>query len=109
MISHVNSACAYVWTYRVKPEWRERFAEAYGPNGVWRAFFMKSSGYIRTDLMRDDDDPDRFATVDYFKDSQSRTDVVAANSEEFEKIDSEWEEATIEESFIGMFVTESNS
>ncbi len=106
---HLNGVCAYVWTYKVKPSERSTFIDAYGPNGVWNKFFSKSSGYIRTDLLSDEEDPNRFCTIDYFKDKNARADLVAANKKEFDEIDQHWEAATIEEQFIGLFGVKSEA
>ena len=108
-MSKVHGHCAYVWTYRVDPAQRQAFEEAYGPNGVWNRFFSQSPGYIRTDLLADAADPDRFSTIDYFKDANARAELVAAQKDEFDAIDQRWENATIEETFIGMFNVRSDA
>ncbi len=108
-LTPINGACAYVWTYKVKPEQREAFAEAYGPNGVWPEFFSQSPGYIRTDILADNDDPNRFSTIDYFKNTEARPALVAEQAEAFAAIDKRWEEATVEETFIGVFAVHSNA
>ena len=100
----VPAACAYIWTYKVKPERRGEFEKAYGAKGVWADFFSKSSGYIRTDLLIDSQDPNRFSTIDYFKDRISRPALVKEFADEFATIDKCWEEATLEESFVGEFI-----
>lgn len=97
---------AYVWEYRVDPAWRDRFAAAYGADGVWADFFGQSEGYLRTDLHCDAVDADRFLTIDYFKDPSWRADLVAAQAERFDRIDREWEQATLSETKIGEFWVE---
>lgn len=105
----INGACAYVWTYKVKPELRTEFADAYGPDGVWVKFFSQSPGYIRTDILADNNDPDRFSTIDYFVNAEARPALVAERAEAFAALDKRWEEATVEETFIGVFAVHSNA
>jgi hypothetical protein len=94
---------AYVWSYRVKPERIEDFARAYGPDGEWAAFFRRSAGFIRTDLLSDANAPDRFVTIDYFADATSRAALIDAEANDYARIDAKWRDATLEEAFIGEF------
>lgn len=105
----INGACAYVWTYKIKAGHRDAFVEAYGSDGVWAQFFSKSPDYIRTDILADNDDPNRFSTIDYFENAQARPALVAKYADEFAAIDKRWEEATLEETFIGVFAVHSNA
>lgn len=106
--SVINGAYAYIWTYRVWPESREAFAKAYGPNGEWVRFYAQSDNYIRTDLLIDEKNPDRFSTIDYFKTKESRDGLVRARKQKFDEIDQRWDEATIEEEFVGFFKVNSS-
>jgi len=108
-IKSINGACAYVWAYKIKPERRDDFVEAYASDGVWTAFFSQSPAYIRTDILADNDDPNRFSTIDYFENAEARATLVNEHKEAFAKIDKRWEEATLEETFIGVFTVESNA
>jgi hypothetical protein len=94
---------AYIWSCRVKREWRERFRDAYGPSGEWAKFFAKSEGYIRSDLLNDEKDAGRFVTIDYFQDAEARGELVAKFGAEYKAIDARWQDATLEETFIGAF------
>lgn len=98
---------AYIWSYRVKPEWRERFRDAYGPSGEWVAFFARSADFVRTDLLADEKDANRFVTVDYFRNAEARAALVAAHAGEYQAIDKRWQDATLEESFVGAFLVAS--
>jgi hypothetical protein len=94
---------AYIWSYRVKPEWRTRFLDAYGPNGEWAAFFARSPDFIRTVLFADEDDADAFMTIDYFRGSDARSRLVDQFAADYEAVDARWREATEDETFIGAF------
>ncbi|HXI87931.1 MAG TPA: antibiotic biosynthesis monooxygenase [Parvularculaceae bacterium] len=97
---------AYIWSYRVKPECAAAFTRAYGPDGEWAQFFRRSPGYVRTDLLRDTQASDRFMTIDYFADKKARAALVDAHSEDYAAIDKKWQDATLEEAFIGEFEIE---
>lgn len=97
------SRTAYVWSYRVKPEWRERFCAAYGPSGEWSKFFARSPHFLRTDLLVDENDASRFVTIDYFRNAEARAELVATFAAEYEAIDRRWRDATEEETYLGAF------
>ena len=79
-------AYVIIWKYRVKPEFVERFAEAYGPTGAGVAFFRGGSGYIRTDLI-EGEQPDTFATLDWWESESHYTTFAEANRERYAEID----------------------
>ncbi len=95
-----STPTAYVWTYRVRPEWRDRFRAAYGPAGAWAEFFRGSPAYLRTDLL---ENADGFVTIDWFADPDSRGALVAAHQADYAALDREWSQATTDETFIGAF------
>lgn len=98
-----STTTAYVWAYKVKPQSRAAFVRAYGPNGEWANFFSRSPGYVRTDLLADKDDENRFVTIDYFRDDKARGMLVEELADAYKAIDKRWEDATDEEVFIGAF------
>lgn len=55
-----------VWEFHVKPGAESRFAEVYGPDGDWARFFRRGEGYVRTELLRDEQTPGRYVTLDYW-------------------------------------------
>ena len=100
---HRNNATAYVWSYEVKADRAAAFRGAYGPDGVWAAFFAESADYLGTDLLEDRSRPNRFVTIDYFREPDARQKLVDARAATYREIDAEWGTATISESFIGEF------
>ena len=79
-------AYVIIWKYRVKPEFVDRFAEAYGPNGDWVAFFGSGTGYIRTDLIKTEE-PNTFATLDWWESESDYTTFAEAHRERYDEID----------------------
>lgn len=94
---------AYIWEYSVRPEAVEEFLEAYGPEGSWVRLFGRSEGHVRTDLVRDEQDPTRFLTIDYWASRSDRDSFRQKYSKEFETLDRECESFTEVEHFIGDF------
>lgn len=98
-----NKAVAYIWRYVVKPDRVDAFREAYGPNGAWAAYFSQSADYLGTDLYEDRETPGQFVTIDYFANGAARDELVTRKADAYARIDREWEQATLEEIFVGQF------
>jgi hypothetical protein len=94
---------AYLWAYHVRPEQVEAFRHAYGPDGEWAAFFRRSDAYIRTDLLLDRTEPNRFVTIDYFAEPQARAHLFEAYGDAYLALDRRWAAATLTETVIGEF------
>ncbi|MCG8433038.1 MAG: hypothetical protein MJA83_03275 [Gammaproteobacteria bacterium] len=93
----------YIWEYIVKSECVAKFLEHYQPDGTWARFFGKTEDYIRTELYRDSQHPNRFITIDYWRDKKSRDTFNENNREEFSRIDEDCELLTTEENCLGEF------
>lgn len=93
----------YVWQYRVQKERVGTFLEGYGPDGEWVRFFGRDPGYLRTELLRDRDDPSRFVTIDYWTSAEACSAFRQRWKEEFESIDARYERVTDGEEHFGDF------
>lgn len=94
---------AYVWTYRVKPEWTDAFRHAYSSTGDWAQLFLLSREYRGTDLLQLAGDECRYMTIDYFDTPDGRARFLAENDDAYATLDRQWQDATIEETFVGEF------
>ncbi len=54
---------AYIWEYRVKDDGISEFRRIYGLRGDWVELFSRSSGFVRTDLYQDVNNPNQFVGV----------------------------------------------
>ena len=61
----------YIWEFRAKPLKIDEFESAYGPDGLWAQLFRKAPNYIRTELLKDPVQKNRYLTVDYWADRQA--------------------------------------
>jgi heme-degrading monooxygenase HmoA len=92
-----------VWEFRVAPEHVETFERTYGPEGEWVRLFRRASGYVRTELHRDRQDPLRFLTVDYWESAAHWSAFRARHAREYESLDARCAGLTLSESAIGQF------
>jgi len=94
---------AYVWEYRIDPDRRETFLRLYRPGGEWCALFARAEGYVRTELLHDPGDPDRYLTVDVWASRAHWERFRESFAAEFEAIDARGEACTREERELGRF------
>ena len=93
----------YLWTFRVKPGCRRSFLKAYGPGGDWERLFRKARGYLRTELLRDRKERNRFVTVDYWRDRASHLAFRRRYAREFAVLDRRCAALTSSERLLGQF------
>lgn len=92
-----------VWEFRVRPNKRRAFEEAYAPDGIWAEFFRAGDGYARTELIRDREDPLRYVTIDVWQSRQAYERFKKQNRAEYRAIDKKCESLTRSEKLIGEF------
>jgi ribosomal-protein-alanine N-acetyltransferase len=98
-----SSVFVIVWEFRVRPNKRRAFQKAYSPDGVWGTFFRRGEGYIRTELIRDRENPQRYLTIDVWVSRQAYERFKKHNRVEYLAIDEEYESLTQSEKLIGEF------
>lgn len=98
-----TSHFSYAWEYEVPPEAAAEFLAHYAPDGTWARLFRRASGYIRTQLFRDRRRPDRYLTVDHWRDEASFQEFRRAFAAEFEVLDRACAALTRREIHLGEF------
>ena len=93
----------YAWEYRVRPSSVETFLEHYSPTGSWVELFRQAPGYVGTQLLRDQADPNRFVTVDTWQSLDSHAAFRRKFSAEFQALDDLCETLTESEVHLGDF------
>ena len=93
----------YLWAFRVKPGCRREFLRVYGPGGDWERLFRKAPGYLRTELLRDRKQRNRFVTVDYWRDRASQMAFRRRYAREFAALDRRCAALTLSERLLGQF------
>lgn len=94
---------SYVWEYEVSPQAEAEFLAHYAPEGSWARLFRRASGYSRTQLFRDRRRPDRYLTVDHWRDEASFLEFRRAFAAEFETLDRACAALTRREVHLGDF------
>jgi len=94
----------YVWRYTIEPAHRSDFLEAYNPKGAWAQLFSRDPSYIKTVLLQDVEDEDRYMTIDYWRSRSDRDAFRERHSVEFDRLDSRCETFTREEQFLGDYL-----
>jgi heme-degrading monooxygenase HmoA len=93
----------YIWEFRASPLRIEEFESAYEPNGLWARLFRKAPGYIRTELLKDPGETNRYLTVDYWIDRKVYERFRLDFRAEFQSLDKACEAYTESERLIGDF------
>lgn len=92
-----------IWEYQVRDECISEFKEVYASDGDWVKLFSKSHGYIKTELIQDINDQNRFITIDYW-DSHADFMEMKRNAEsEYQDLDKKTDKFTLSENHLGFF------
>jgi heme-degrading monooxygenase HmoA len=97
------AAYLYVWQYRVRPGYEASFLDAYGPEGAWVQLFRRAEGFLRTELHRDREQPDRFVTLDYWESQEAWQAFRSSFAAEYQALDARCAAFTFSEHEIGRF------
>ena len=93
----------YVWQYTVDEANRRSFLNAYDANGDWVSLFSKDEAYIKTVLLHDADNENRYMTIDYWTSRNTRDAFRKKYHAEFLALDKACEAFTSSEEFLGDF------
>ncbi len=94
---------AIVWTYTTRPDQVEAFAEAYGPTGPWAQLFMGAEGYLGTELMRSEERPEEFITIDRWDSREAFVAFMAESGDDYQDLDEQFASLTLIETRLGAF------
>ena len=94
-----------IWEYKITSEKKDEFENLYGNHGEWVKLFQKFSGFIKTELHRDINNPDKYVTIDHWESKEAYNQFKKLSKEDFLEIDKIGEGLTVEEKHIGEFLT----
>jgi hypothetical protein len=94
-----------VWVYEVGDAFIEQFKAAYGPDGKWERLFRHCSGYVKSMLLQDLDNPNRFVTIDYWLSFSAYSSMKEIVAPEYEYLNKQCEPYTVTEEHLGIFET----
>lgn len=94
---------SYIWEFTVNPAYQAQFEAAYGPHGDWVKLFKRDPAYIRTDLHRDLNNPQRFICVGHWQSRRACMSFREHFRKEYDTIDKRCESFTVSERHLGDF------
>jgi heme-degrading monooxygenase HmoA len=97
-----------VWEFRVQPGQAPGFERAYGPEGDWARLFRRSPAYRGTELLRDQQDPERYLTLDRWDGASDFDAFKAGNGEDYRALDKACEPLCSKERLVGRFACTSS-
>lgn len=92
-----------IWEYEVRSNHIAQFQNTYVPNGNWVRLFQKCPGYLKTELKRNLDTPNRFLTVDYWQSYSDFSSMKLIIADEYRILDKLCEVYTLSENHLGVF------
>ncbi len=78
----------------MKPGHERAFEDAYGPLGAWATLFAQGSGFLGTELLRDETQPRRYLTIDRWSSAQAFPTFKRVRAAQYEQLDTACNELT---------------
>ena len=102
MTSHQAISWHYVilWEFIAKAGKESRFEAVYGPNGDWARCFRQGTGYLGTELIRDQR---CYVTMDFWASKDDYEKFKTQHAAEYEAIDRKCADLTEQERELGKF------
>ena len=98
-----------VWEFVVKEGAVEEFERVYGPDGAWAHLFASYPRFRGTALLRDEDTPRRYLTIDVWETDSDRRRVLTHEKARYRDLDEAMADLTESEDEIGNFVSVAGS
>ena len=94
-----------IWEYLIEEDRTREFEAMYGPRGTWAQLFAKHPGFVETVLLCDPVRPQRYATIDRWRQESDFKAFLQLWKADYERIDLEAAELTKSEIRVGAFET----
>ncbi|MCB2217852.1 antibiotic biosynthesis monooxygenase family protein [Desulfofustis glycolicus] len=101
--SEHTTAITVLWEYIVRDGYLDQFLQAYASDGTWAELFRKHPGYLKTELIRDSSNPNRFITIDHWVSLPAYSTMKHLSRNEYKSMDEHCEKFTVDENYIGVF------
>ena len=90
-----------IWEYQVKSDRIAEFEKIYSTGGAWTQLFEKGEGFLDTQLLRDDNQPRRYITIDRWISSADYASFWSQWKSEYARLDAQCEGLTEQETLLG--------
>lgn len=97
------NAYTYVWEFEVPAEHVAEFERQYGPAGAWAQLFRRAPGFVETLLLRDNQLPGRYLTVDRWQSEEACRAFRSDFAVEYAQLDEACAALTVGERSLGGF------
>ncbi len=94
-----------VWEFQVRSGCEEEFERVYGAEGDWVQLFRQAQGFVRTDLLRDHTQADRYLVLDYWDSPELYDAFRSTNAGAYSELDKRCVALTMAEKPVGSFTT----
>jgi heme-degrading monooxygenase HmoA len=94
-----------IWEFVAKEGAVERFEGTYGPRGAWARLFSDHPGFRGTVLLRDEDNPRRYVTIDSWETEADLKRMLTRDRARYRDMDEVLADLTESEDEIGNFTT----
>lgn len=95
-----------MWEFTVRESSRAEFEQVYGPGGDWQRFFERMEDFLGTELLQDEEAPERYISIDRWSSAEAYRRFRRENAEEYNALDARSEALTGKETFLGGFESE---
>jgi heme-degrading monooxygenase HmoA len=92
-----------IWEYAVRPGREAEFERIYAPRGEWSELFGQGEGYLGTELYRDEENPQRFITIDRWASRGAFERFKQEQGPAYESLDARCEQLCEMETQLGSF------
>jgi heme-degrading monooxygenase HmoA len=103
MTGEDEMTCTYVWDFHAREHRRAEFEATYGPRGSWARLFRKSDGFLKTELLNDLDQPNRYITIDHWRSEADHARFLEVHRDAYDALDRQCEALTMHERKVGEF------
>ena len=92
-----------IWEYQVRAERAAEFEKIYATDGAWAELFKKGKGFVKTELLRDQQHPHRYLTIDRWTSLDEYESFRSQWKDEYERLDTQCESLIEEETLLGIW------
>jgi len=103
VILELGVSFVIVWEFHVRADRLEAFLAAYGPGGAWDGFFRESRGFLGTEVLRDERNPQRVLTIDRWVSASAYEECRWARGDAYDALDLACASLSDRESRLGTF------
>jgi heme-degrading monooxygenase HmoA len=90
-----------IWQFQVRAGHTAEFEKIYSTSGAWTKLFKKAEGFLDTQLLRSENDPCRYITIDRWTSSGDYESFRSQWKSEYARLDGQSKDLTEQETLLG--------